>query len=100
MAGRPQKEGLDYFSHDTDAVNDEKIEALRMLYGNDGYAFYFITLERIYRTSNFELCISDAEIFQILCKKCGVKPELMEQMINTAIKFECFDKEAYEKKTS
>jgi hypothetical protein len=45
---RPKKEGMDYFPHDTDAVNDEKIEALRLLYGNDGYAFYFILLERIY----------------------------------------------------
>lgn len=36
---RPRKEGLGYFPHDTDAVNDEKIEALRALYGNDGYAY-------------------------------------------------------------
>ena len=70
---RPQKEGMDYFPHDTDAVNDEKIEALRALYGNDGYAFYFIMLERIYRTAEFEINVSDAETqketFQILAKK-------------------------------
>ena len=55
---RPPKEGLDYFPHDTDAVNDEKIEALRALYGNDGYAFFFILLERIYRSPQLELPIS------------------------------------------
>lgn len=36
---RPRKEGMDYFPHDTDAVNDTKIESLRMLYGNDGHYF-------------------------------------------------------------
>ena len=45
---RPQKEGMDYYPHDIDAANDEKIEALRAIYGNNGYAFYFILLERIY----------------------------------------------------
>jgi hypothetical protein len=45
----PLKAGIDYFPHDTDAINDEKIEAMRAEYGNDGYAFYFILLERIYK---------------------------------------------------
>ena len=41
---RPRKEGLDYFPHDTDAASDEKIEALTIIYGAKGYAFYFILL--------------------------------------------------------
>lgn len=68
---RPLKLGLDYFPHDTDSVNDEKIEALRMLFGNDGYAFYFILLERIYRTPTFELNVSDAETI-VSCRSYGV----------------------------
>ncbi|BCJ86479.1 DUF4373 domain-containing protein [Effusibacillus dendaii] len=95
---RPVKEGMDYFSHDTDAVNDEKIEALRMLYGNDGYAFYFILLERIYRTNDFELDISDAETIQILAKKVGVTEEKFHQILQSALKWNCFDREAYEKR--
>ncbi|KXG78263.1 DUF4373 domain-containing protein [Thermotalea metallivorans] len=99
---RPQKEGMDYFPHDTDAVNDEKIEALRALYGNDGYAFYFILLERIYRTPNFEIDISDAETreetFKILAKKALVTVERFEQIFQTALKWNCFDKDAYEER--
>lgn len=95
---RPRKEGLDYFPHDTDAVNDEKIEALRALYGNDGYAFYFILLERIYRTNNLELNISDAEMCQILARKIGVSEEKFNQMLETAIRWNCFDREMFEKK--
>lgn len=95
---RPLKEGMDYFPHDTDAASDEKVEALRALYGNDGYAFYFISLERIYRTSSCELDISDAETRQILAKKIGVSVELFEKMLATAFKVGAFDKEAYEER--
>jgi hypothetical protein len=95
---RPKKEGMDYFPHDTDAVNDEKIESLRFLYGNDGYAFYFILLERIYRAKEFELDISDAETIQILCRKVGVNEEKFHQILQTSLKRGCFDKEVYEER--
>lgn len=95
---RPKKEGMDYFPHDTDAVNDEKIEALRFLYGNDGYAFYFILLERIYRTKEFELDVSDAETIQILSRKVGVNEEKFLQMLETSLKRNCFDKTTYEER--
>lgn len=99
---RPLKEGLDYFPHDVDASSDEKIEALRSLYGNDGYAFYFIMLERIYRTQNFELDISDAETreetIQILAKKVGVSAEKFRQILDTSFRWGCFDKKEYEER--
>ena len=95
---RPIKEGMDYYPHDTDSSNDEKIEALRAIHGNDGYVFYFVMLERIYRTSNAELDVSDAETRQILARKVAVTNEKFEEMIVTAIKYGCFDKEMYEKK--
>ena len=88
---RPLKEGLDYFPHDTDASNDEKIEALRALYGNDGYAFYFILLERIYRTPNSELDVSDTETLQILAGKVGAPLDAFNKMLETALKKGCFD---------
>lgn len=95
---RPKKEGLDYFPHDTDAVNDEKVEALRMLYGNDGYAFYFILLERIYRTKDGELDVSDAETIQILSKKITVTQEKFTEMLQTAIRRGCFSEQDYNKR--
>lgn len=99
---RPKKEGMDYFPHDTDAVNDEKIEALTLLYGAKGYAFYFILLERIYRTANFELNVSDAEtgeeIKQILSRKIAITVQEFDKILSTALKWGCFDREAYEKR--
>lgn len=95
---RPLKEGMDYFPHDTDASNDEKIEALRALYGNDGYAFYFILLERIYRTADAELDISKPAVLAALVKKIGVSTEKFKEMLETAFEIECLDREAYEQR--
>jgi hypothetical protein len=88
---RPQKEGLDYFPHDTDAMNDEKLEIMQLLYGNDGYAFYFKLLERIYRTPDLELDISDTETKLVLIKKCNVDEQRFDMMLNSAIKHDLFD---------
>jgi hypothetical protein len=93
---RPRKEGMEYFPHDSYAVNDKKIEALRMLYGNDGYAFYFILLETIYQEPNFELDISDAETIQILIRKTSVTEQKFNSMLETSLKRDCFDRESYE----
>ncbi len=93
---RPRKAGLDYFPHDTDASNDEKVEALQSLYKNDGYAFYFKLLERIYRTTEGQLDVSDVEIKQVLCNKLLITIEQFDKMMNTAIKIGCFDKNLYE----
>jgi hypothetical protein len=93
---RPQKSGMDYFPHDCDASNDEKLEALRALYGNDGYAFYFILLERIYRSPHGELDISGPETRSVLIRKVGVAGELFDRMLASALKLGCFDMVAYE----
>ena len=95
---RPLKEGMDYFPHDVTATGDKKIEALRALYGNDGYAFYFILLETIYQEPNFEIDISDAETIQILSRKVGINEEKFHQILSTAIKWKCFDVDEYEKR--
>lgn len=99
---RPLKKGLDYFPHDVDASSDEKIEALRSVHGNDGYAFYFILLERIYRSEDFEIRVSDAETreetFQILAKKVGVSLEKFKLILETAFRWGCFDKKIYDER--
>ena len=99
---RPIKEGMDYFSHDTDASSDEKIELLTGIYGNDGYAFYFIMLERIYRNKDFCIDVSDAEtkeeMFQILSKKIRLSLEEFNKILKTSFKYGLFDKKLYEEK--
>ncbi|MEK3674637.1 DUF4373 domain-containing protein [Paenibacillus sp. FSL R10-2771] len=93
---RPRKEGMDYFPHDVNLSSDKKVEALRIIHGNDGYTFFCIMLELIYQESNFELDVSDAETIQILAKKVEVTTQKLTEMILTSIKHGCFDRERYE----
>ena len=94
---RPQKEGMDYFPHDVSAASDPKVEPLLLLYGANGYAFYFIHLEYIYREPNFEFDVSDTETRKVICQKLHLKLEEYEQILQTALKKNCFDKSYYEK---
>ncbi|MBY9077255.1 DUF4373 domain-containing protein [Paenibacillus sp. HN-1] len=93
---RPKKEGMEYFPHDTDAVNDEKIEAMRALFGNDGYAFYFILLERIYRSENGELDVSSFTVRTALIKKLGIDQDQFSPMLEAAFEIGLFDPMHYE----
>ena len=92
---RPLKKGLDYFPHDTDAMNDEKLEIMQLLYGNDGYAFYFKMLERIYRSTDLLLDVSDAETKLVMIKKCNVDEERFDKMLATALRHGLFDQNAF-----
>lgn len=42
-----------YFSHDSNARNDEKILALRMRHGAEGYGVYFMILERMRESKDY-----------------------------------------------
>ncbi|MCL1933271.1 MAG: DUF4373 domain-containing protein [Candidatus Azobacteroides sp.] len=42
-----------YFSHDSNARNDEKIIAVRLKYGMEGYGVYFAVLERMRDIDNY-----------------------------------------------
>lgn len=94
---RPKKKGLDYFPHDVHASSDEKIEAMRQLYGNDGYAFYFIILEQIYKQENCKLSLADKIFRTILRKKIVLENDLFEEMISTACKIGLFDSVEWKK---
>lgn len=96
--GRPLKQGLDYFPHDTDAVNDEKIEAMRALYGAEGYAFYFIALERIYRTDNGRLDVGSKEKRALLASKIGVDDPRFLEILDSAFEVGLFDKKLFDTK--
>ncbi|MDR3348821.1 MAG: DUF4373 domain-containing protein [Acidaminococcales bacterium] len=95
---RPLKEGMDYFKHDTDAAGDEKIDALRANFGNDGYAFYFILLERIYKTDNAELDLSIPEIENSIVKKVGISKNKFKKILDFAIILRLFDRISWESK--
>ncbi|MCK9597482.1 MAG: DUF4373 domain-containing protein [Sphaerochaeta sp.] len=94
---RPIKEGMDYFPHDTDASTDEKIEALEALYGNDGYAVYFKLCERIYRTPDGELDVSDPDTYRIYARRMHLSLKKFEEILEKAVKIGLFDQLLFQK---
>ena len=96
---RPRKEGMDYYPHDTDASNDEKIEAMRSIFGNDGYAFYFILLERIYRTDRAEIDISKRVFKMALVTKTMVDEQKFDEMLEAAIELNLFDENSFRERS-
>jgi len=93
---RPRKEGMDYFPHDTDATDDEKIDAMRALFGNDGYAFYFILCERIYRTNEAELDVSKPVLLLPIAKKLLVTQDRFDEMLDAAFELGLLSRDDYE----
>jgi hypothetical protein len=92
---RPLKSGLDYFPHDTDASQDEKLEALTALHGNDGYAAYFRLLELIYKTSDGGLDLSDARIVALLPRRLHVSRKRFDKILQDALSLGLFDKSEF-----
>ena len=92
---RPRKIGLDYFPHDTDAVNDEKLEMLMSEHGTAGYTFYFVVLERIYRSGIPEFDISSVEKRSLLTRKMHLTLPKFDRILKTALSLSLFNLEVY-----
>lgn len=92
---RPLKAGLDYFPHDTDAVGDEKIQALMALHGTAGYSFYFIMLEKVFRTENARITLGSDAIKAGFAKLIGITLKQFNTILNTALEVGCFDSALY-----
>jgi hypothetical protein len=50
-----------YFSHDSNARNDQRLMKVRMKYGAEGYGIYFMIIEILRDIENYTLHISDLE---------------------------------------
>jgi len=80
MAGRNQRENADWFSHDADASNDEKIIYLESKFGHTGYAVYFKLLECMARAPGFKLQW-DGIKKSVYASKFGISVTEIEQIV-------------------
>jgi len=98
---RPQKDGLDYFPHDTDATTDPKLEPAIMMYGAAAYAFYFVHLEYCYRSADLSIDISAAEtgseMRAVIQQKLRISADEYEKILQSLLRHGAFDSETYQK---
>lgn len=85
-----------YFSHDCNARNDEKILAMRSVYGLEGYAMYFMIIEILREQSEYKLEITKY-IWSALAMQMHTDASKVQNFVNDCInEFHLFvQKEGY-----
>lgn len=92
---RPKKSGLDYFPHDTDAHSDDKIQSLMALHGSEGYCFYFIMLEKVFRSENGKITIGNISEKAGLARSMSLSLDKFDKILKTSLELNCFNPEIY-----
>ena len=73
-----------YFSHDCNARNDEKILAMRSVYGLEGYAMYFMTVEILREQNEYKLEITKY-IWNTLAMQMHTDVQKVKNFINDCV---------------
>ncbi len=95
MAGRLEKRGLSYFSHDTDMFFDRKMKYIRAKHKLIGYAVYNRLLEMIYNENGYYLDLSD-EFTIMLSDELRIDLIELETIIEDFLSRELFSKKKFE----
>lgn len=89
---RPIKDGIDYFSFDTDFFADDKIRLLRGEFGAKGILIYLYVLCDIYRGNGYySTWDEDRCLLVSLGAACGVTPEFTSQVIKGCVRRSLFN---------
>lgn len=91
---RPLKDEIDYFPHNTNMSNDDRMELVEYKFKNDGYAIYNKILERVYLT-NGKFVISTDEQFQIYGDKWHVGKDKLKEIIEYFFEIKLFEGENF-----
>jgi uncharacterized phage protein (TIGR02220 family) len=79
--------GTYYFSHDYHARNDEKVEALLLVHGWEGYGVYWMLVERMYEAP--ECALRTDKIAQI-ARASMLEADKLESIVQTCIDEDLF----------
>jgi hypothetical protein len=96
MAGRPYKQGLDYFSLDTDIEQDPKVEQLIAEHPEKGFEVFMRILLRIYGGHGYfiEWTPKKQKLFS---SKINVDSNSINAIINTCLEEGLFRKDIFER---
>ena len=81
---RPIKNNADYFSHDNDMRDDERIKAVRRKFSHTGYSTWNMLLERLCRAENFKIEYQEDNL-DIMAGDFSIEPEQLKEIINYLI---------------
>lgn len=94
--GRPNKTGVDYFSHDT--RSGKTIFTLESKYGNDGYAFWFKLLELLGSQDGLYIDCNNSDEWEYLLAKTRVDEVSASEILELLSNLKAIDTELWNQK--
>lgn len=88
---RPEKNTVDYFSHDASASNGVTLTIVQNKYGNDGYSFWFKLLEHLCNSDNHYINCNDTAQWQFLLAKTRVDEVIAINILDTLCSLQAID---------
>lgn len=82
---RPRKNNADYFSHDNDLRNDDRIKAARRRFGMNGYGIWLMMLEKLCKAKNFTLEWNEVN-HEMWSGDFEIDPDILKEIIEYFIK--------------
>lgn len=84
---RPEKNNANYFSHDNDMRNDDKLKAVRRKFGHEGYSIWNMLLEKLSHAELFTLKYNELNI-EMWAGDFEIEPVLLKDIIDYFLKIE------------
>lgn len=81
-----------FFSHDMNSRHDPKVKAMRGIYGQQGYGWFWTIVEMMAESDGYELNMVDEYVYDAYSMEMQTTPEVAEKFIQECIKrFKLFD---------
>jgi hypothetical protein len=91
---RPRKDGIEYFSLDTDFFSDKKVKILKARYGTDGVTMYIYLLCEIYK-NGYYLKI-DEDYDYLMSEELNMSVDKVMQIRTFLLERSMFDKQLFQ----
>lgn len=95
---RPLKEGLDYFSLDTDFLQNRKVRRIKMACGAQSISVLICLLCNIYRNKGYYI-LWDEDLPFLIADEIGVSEGAVTEIMKKAIQVGFFHQQVYEKES-
>lgn len=79
------KKDVFWFKHDANARRDQKILTMRLVYGAEGYGWWWMLIELMREDSNNRLKLSGKHTMPTLAKELDADPEKLKEFIMDCI---------------
>lgn len=80
-----KKQEAYWFRHDGNARRDQKIMTMRMVYGSEGYGWWWILLELMREATDYKLRINGKYDIQSISQEVGTTPEILTQFFDDCV---------------